>query len=89
MKRTQAGPVPPGIFLARSLFDRGQRKSVPMYLPNLFNIQFIKERAAKSRKFDRATRDIIRHRETSRFQVVVEGKLQMTEENGLNVCVGT
>jgi hypothetical protein len=28
-------------FLARSLFDRGVRKSVPMHLPNLFNIQFI------------------------------------------------
>jgi hypothetical protein len=56
-------------------------------------------RPAKSRKFDRATRDIIRDRavfrfrfqvqgrESSRFQVVVEGQLQMTEENGLRVCV--
>jgi hypothetical protein len=42
-------------------------------------------RPAKSRMFDRATRDIIRDRETSRFQVVVEGQLQMAEENGLDV----
>jgi hypothetical protein len=40
------------------------------------------------KKFDRATRDIIRDRESSRFQVVVEGQLQMMEENGLRVCVG-
>jgi hypothetical protein len=40
-------------------------------------------RPAKSRMFDRATRDIIRHRESSRFQVVVERQLQMTEEINL------
>ncbi|KAI5746142.1 hypothetical protein M8J77_000312 [Diaphorina citri] len=45
-------------------------------------------RPAKSRKFDRATRDIIRDRESSRFQVVVDRQLQMMEENGLRVCVG-
>jgi hypothetical protein len=45
-------------------------------------------RPAKSRKFDRATRDIIRDRESNRFQVVVGGQLQMMEENGICVCVG-
>jgi hypothetical protein len=44
-------------------------------------------RPAKS-KFDRATRDIIRDRESTRFQVIVEGQLQMMDENGLRVCVG-
>jgi hypothetical protein len=52
------------------------------------NLSAVAFRPAKSRMFDRATRDIIRHRESSRFQVVVEGQLQMMKENGLNVCVG-